>query len=120
MFPVRERNRANKDAASTGAGAASSTADNGVFSLRTLERRGAAERCVGCREHQIAPHLEDAHAAFRPGRGRQRFLGILRERRDEFEGLSFREVATATGVSEGTAKSRLRLALARLRRAVEE
>jgi RNA polymerase sigma-70 factor (ECF subfamily) len=31
-----------------------------------------------------------------------------------FEGLTFREVAVATGVAEGTAKSRLRLALARL------
>ena len=31
-----------------------------------------------------------------------------------FEGLTFREVATATGVAEGTAKSRLRLALSRL------
>lgn len=31
-----------------------------------------------------------------------------------FQGLSFREVATATGVSEGTAKSRLRLARERL------
>lgn len=31
-----------------------------------------------------------------------------------FHGLSFREVATATGVSEGTAKSRLRLARERL------
>lgn len=31
-----------------------------------------------------------------------------------FEGLTFRDVAAATGVAEGTAKSRLRLALARL------
>jgi RNA polymerase sigma-70 factor (ECF subfamily) len=31
-----------------------------------------------------------------------------------FEGLTFREVAVATGVAEGTAKSRLRLALGRL------
>lgn len=31
-----------------------------------------------------------------------------------FQGLTFREVATATGVAEGTAKSRLRLALSRL------
>ncbi len=31
-----------------------------------------------------------------------------------FDGLTFREVATVTGVPEGTAKSRLRLALARL------
>ena len=31
-----------------------------------------------------------------------------------FQGLTFREVATATGVSEGTAKSRLRLARERL------
>lgn len=31
-----------------------------------------------------------------------------------FDGLSFRDVAAATGVSEGTAKSRLRLALQRL------
>jgi RNA polymerase sigma-70 factor (ECF subfamily) len=31
-----------------------------------------------------------------------------------FEGLSYREVAVATGIPEGTAKSRLRLALAKL------
>jgi RNA polymerase sigma factor (sigma-70 family) len=31
-----------------------------------------------------------------------------------FEGLTFKQVAVATGVAEGTAKSRLRLALARL------
>ncbi len=31
-----------------------------------------------------------------------------------FEGLSYREVAIAAGIPEGTAKSRLRLALAKL------
>ena len=31
-----------------------------------------------------------------------------------FEGLTYREVAHATGIPEGTAKSRLRLALAKL------
>jgi RNA polymerase sigma-70 factor (ECF subfamily) len=31
-----------------------------------------------------------------------------------FEGLSYREVALAAGIPEGTAKSRLRLALAKL------
>ena len=31
-----------------------------------------------------------------------------------FDGLSYREVARATGVSEGTAKSRVRLAFAKL------
>ena len=31
-----------------------------------------------------------------------------------FDGLTFRQVAVATGVAEGTAKSRLRLALNRL------
>jgi RNA polymerase sigma-70 factor (ECF subfamily) len=31
-----------------------------------------------------------------------------------FRGLSYRDVARATGVPEGTAKSRVRLALARL------
>ncbi len=37
-----------------------------------------------------------------------------------FEGLSFRQVADATGVSEGTAKSRLRLARARLADALDD
>jgi RNA polymerase sigma-70 factor (ECF subfamily) len=32
-----------------------------------------------------------------------------------FEGLTYREVALAAGIPEGTAKSRLRLALAKLR-----
>lgn len=36
-----------------------------------------------------------------------------------FDGLSFRQVAEATGVSEGTAKSRLRLARARLADALD-
>jgi RNA polymerase sigma-70 factor (ECF subfamily) len=31
-----------------------------------------------------------------------------------FEGLTYREVAAAVGIPEGTAKSRLRLALAKL------
>jgi RNA polymerase sigma-70 factor, ECF subfamily len=31
-----------------------------------------------------------------------------------FQGLSYREVATAAGIPEGTAKSRIRLALAKL------
>ena len=36
-----------------------------------------------------------------------------------FEGLSYREVAAAVGIPEGTAKSRLRLALARLEGALD-
>lgn len=37
-----------------------------------------------------------------------------------FGGLTYRQVAVATGVSEGTAKSRLRLALARLARFLQD
>ena len=36
-----------------------------------------------------------------------------------FEGLSYREVALAAGMPEGTAKSRLRLALAKLETMVD-
>jgi len=36
-----------------------------------------------------------------------------------FQGLSYREVALATGIPEGTAKSRLRLALAKLESALD-
>ena len=44
-----------------------------------------------------------------PGTGQRRVVELA-----YFEGLTFREVASAMGIPEGTAKSRLRLAMAKL------
>jgi RNA polymerase sigma-70 factor (ECF subfamily) len=62
---------------------------------------------------------------WRAGRLRSLVLALPAEQRTAlelayFEGCTYREVAQRLGIPEGTAKSRLRLALARLRTMLDE
>src|SRR5229473_4777836 len=71
-----------------------------------------------------SPDLAAHHARLRPLL-EQALLSLPEEQREvfllrEYSGQSFREIAEVTGVSENTAKSRMRYALEALRRQLEQ
>ena len=111
--------------------------DPGAGSLRTYLTVLARHRAVDLlrselrrlarqeRHHRLSPGQrqespgESAAAAETAGAVRQALRALPEGQREVvelayFQGLSFREVAVVAGIPEGTAKSRLRLALAKL------
>jgi RNA polymerase sigma-70 factor (ECF subfamily) len=88
--------------------------------LRRTGRRAANEQRASLGEPAPVPNLEEAAAALIAAEQVRAAVGRLpaEQRRAielaYFEGLTYREVATATGAAEGTAKSRLRLGLGHL------
>lgn len=94
-----------------------------VDEVRRSERRARAEAAVVVPEQADGPELEvvdGAAVAWRNERLTALVDALPEEQRTAlklayFGGLTYRQVAEALGVAEGTAKSRLRLGLARLR-----
>jgi RNA polymerase sigma-70 factor (ECF subfamily) len=91
-----------------------------IDALRGRARSERREARVARRAPASAPDVDEAAMAMIASeRIRSAVATLPPEQRRAielayFEGLTFREVAVATGVAEGTAKSRLRLALGRL------
>lgn len=98
-----------------------------VDEVRRSTRRHRAEECLDAGAESASPEAEVTEQA--AVRWRDAKLCALVDALPEdqrtalrlayYEGLSYREVATRLGIAEGTAKSRLRLALARLRTAID-
>lgn len=88
--------------------------------LRRTGRRVEHERRSDRTATTVAPNVDEAaFAAVLGERVRQAMadLPVLQRQAIElayFQGLTFRQVAVATGASEGTAKSRIRIGLRRL------
>lgn len=88
--------------------------------LRKQGRRSANEKRAVRADPAPTPDVGEAALAMIAGQRVRDALGALPpEQRIAiqlayFDGLTFRQVATATGTSEGTAKSRIRLGLGRL------
>lgn len=101
-----------------------------VDAVRRSERRRMAEDRFRATSEQSSPSGETEalhHSALRWRK--ERLLGLVNalpvEQRDAlrlayFEGRTYRQVADELGIPEGTAKSRLRLALARLREQLDK
>ncbi len=91
-----------------------------IDNLRGRIRTTRREQTVARQAPASAPDVDEAAMAMIASeRVRAAVATLPPEQRQAielayFDGLTFREVATVTGVPEGTAKSRLRLALARL------
>jgi RNA polymerase sigma factor (sigma-70 family) len=84
-------------------------------------RRAATAGAIGSTERVAPP--DEALASDESARLRQALIDLPIEQRHAvvlayYDGLSYRQVASRLGIPEGTAKSRLRLALARLRAAL--
>jgi RNA polymerase sigma factor (sigma-70 family) len=96
-----------------------------VDALRQSGRREAREVRASVLVPTVAPNCDEAALAeVTAGRLRQAMEKLPDEQKKVIElayvqGLTFRQVAEATGTPEGTAKSRLRLGLARLAAAME-
>lgn len=99
-----------------------------VDAVRRSQRQRAIEAKSEEHEPPAAypddPVSEGAHLGITAELLRKLLDGLPREQRDAvalayFRGLSYREVARELDISEGTAKSRLRLALARLRKELQ-
>jgi RNA polymerase sigma factor (sigma-70 family) len=96
-----------------------------VDALRQSGRRDAREVRASVLVPTVAPNCDEAALAeVTAGRLRQAMEKLPDEQKKVIElayvqGLTFRQVAEATGTPEGTAKSRLRLGLARLAAAME-
>lgn len=94
-----------------------------VDEVRRNERRRRLEAGLAGREAEDGPEegvVETLSAAWRHSRLAKALDALPAEQRAAIElayydGLTYRQVATVLGVPEGTAKSRLRLAMARLR-----
>jgi RNA polymerase sigma factor (sigma-70 family) len=94
-----------------------------VDEVRRSERRTRTEGATATTDVQQGPEGEIVDAAARSW-GKTRLADVLAQLPDDqrtavalayFEGQTYAQVATTLGIPEGTAKSRLRLALARLR-----
>jgi RNA polymerase sigma-70 factor, ECF subfamily len=100
-----------------------------VDAVRRSEARSRAESrassgAPGVDHGADAPVVDAAAANWRTTRLREVLDGLPAEQRAAlllayFDGCTYREVAVRLGIPEGTAKSRLRLALARLREQLE-
>jgi RNA polymerase sigma-70 factor (ECF subfamily) len=101
-----------------------------VDEVRRRTRRSAAEARAASR---VEPAVDDHGGDIAEGASiewRRQRLGVVLETLPEdqrralhlayFEGCTYKQVAERLGIPEGTAKSRLRLALARLRAALSE
>lgn len=94
-----------------------------VDEVRRRTRRARAENELTPPEAQPGPEhsvTEAAAARWRDERVRALVEALPEDQRTAlrlayYDGLSYRQVAVALGIAEGTAKSRLRLGLARLR-----
>jgi RNA polymerase sigma-70 factor (ECF subfamily) len=88
--------------------------------LRRRGRRASTEERASLDRPVTAPSVDEAAMALLAGQRVRTALAHLPAVQREairlayFDGLSFRQVAAATGASEGTAKSRIRLGLRRL------
>lgn len=98
-----------------------------VDEVRRNERRTRAEAALTVPELREGPEPEVVDAAAASWRD-QRLCALVDalppDQRDAlrlayFDGLTYRQVAASLGIAEGTAKSRLRLALARLRASLD-
>jgi len=91
-----------------------------IDQLRRSGRRSATEQRTAHDPPSVVPNLEEAAMAMIAAeklRSAVERLPAEQRRAIElayFEGLTFQQVAAATGAAEGTAKSRLRLGLERL------
>jgi RNA polymerase sigma-70 factor (ECF subfamily) len=91
-----------------------------IDTLRGRTRSERREERVGREAEPATPNVDEAAMAMLSAERLRAAVAMLppEQRRAielaYFDGLTFREVAVATGVPEGTAKSRLRLALTRL------
>ena len=94
--------------------------------LRRRGRQAGREKRAARGAPAASPDIEEAAMAVIDAERVRGALGLLPPDQRQaielayFEGLTFRQVAAATGVAEGTAKSRLRLALARLQKALSD
>lgn len=94
-----------------------------VDEVRRSERRSRAEAVLRVPEQRDGPELEVVDTAAATWRNQKlcALVDALPEdqrtalRLAYFDGLTYRQVAAELGIAEGTAKSRLRLALTRLR-----
>lgn len=96
-----------------------------VDAVRGSERRTRAENRLRAQGGTASPSAEsgvvhDATRTWRSDRLRSLVEELPTEQRDAlrlayFEGRTYRQVAAELGIPEGTAKSRMRMALARLR-----
>jgi RNA polymerase sigma-70 factor, ECF subfamily len=100
-----------------------------VDAVRSATRRTALEQRASVATDEIQPAAEGDYVAaststWQAGQLRSMIETLPAEQRDAltlayFDGCTYRQVATKLGIPEGTAKSRLRLALARLRSLIE-
>jgi RNA polymerase sigma factor (sigma-70 family) len=94
-----------------------------VDEVRRRESRARAEAALLHPEIEDGPEEEIANRAAATWRDQQLSASLAKLPVDQcaalrlayFDGLTYKQVAQALGIAEGTAKSRLRLALARLR-----
>jgi|SRR5579875_296468 len=97
-----------------------------VDEVRRSERRARVESASAPRDHADGPEqgvVDAMTSTWRRARLARALAALPQEQRTALElayydGLTYRQVAIALGVPEGTAKSRLRLAMHRLRTAL--
>jgi RNA polymerase sigma-70 factor (ECF subfamily) len=91
-----------------------------IDQLRKSGRRTANEQRAHRSVPAVVPNVDEAALAMIAGDRVRRALDALPQPQREsielayFDGLTYRQVAAATGASEGTAKSRIRRGLLRL------
>jgi RNA polymerase sigma-70 factor (ECF subfamily) len=100
-----------------------------VDAVRSLARRRAREARAGATESADHPTIEadvveSTSATWRAGRLRSMIESLPAEQQEAltlayFDGCTMRELAERLSIPEGTAKSRLRLALSKLRAMVD-